>query len=150
MLNPDGIDGWRKFKFDRLGVRVPTILVSPFVVPGTVFRAPIARPQYDFDHTSVIKTILQWAGTDPEFIASMGRRVAAAPTFDGVLSQMSYPDNKPVFPVPPQYAEQSTWKGPYPPLFDTSRFSLAECKAAARNASSREELLAELERRARS
>lgn len=34
--------------------------------------------------------------------------------------------------------------------FDTRCFSLADCKAAARSATSREELLAELERRARS
>jgi hypothetical protein len=33
--------------------------------------------------------------------------------------------------------------------FDTRCFSLADCKAAARSATSREELLAELERRAR-
>lgn len=150
VLNPDGIVGKSGFAFDRLGVRVPTILVSPWIFPGTVFRAPTANPQYDFDHTSVIKTILEWAGTDRQFIDSMGLRVANAPMFDGALSTTSYLENAPKFTVPPQYAEQSTWKGIHPSDFplDLSRFSVAEFKAAARNTSSREELFAELERRA--
>ena len=39
---PDG--NVSTFDFKTLGVRVPTILVSPYVAPGTVFRAPPARP----------------------------------------------------------------------------------------------------------
>ena len=51
-LNPDGIVGDGGFTFERLGVRVPTILVSPFVEPGTVFRAErvAVRPRSHVDH----------------------------------------------------------------------------------------------------
>lgn len=42
------------FRFDRFGVRVPTILVSPGIAPGTVVRAAGDTP---FDHTSLISTM---------------------------------------------------------------------------------------------
>ena len=82
--NPDGIDGIENgFKFNLFGARVPTILISPFVKPSTVFRAP-EDSTYDFDHTSFIATILRWAGVDPSS-AGLGERVKLAPTFEGVL-----------------------------------------------------------------
>src|SRR5262249_10238759 len=60
--NPDGLNGDETgFKFDLFGARVPTILVSPFVPPSTVFRAreeDIKNHKYPFDHTSFIKTLL--------------------------------------------------------------------------------------------
>ncbi|MDP6361132.1 MAG: alkaline phosphatase family protein, partial [Planctomycetota bacterium] len=46
------------FHFDRLGVRVPTILVSPYVEPGTVVHA-------QHEHTSIIKTITEKWGVEP-------------------------------------------------------------------------------------
>jgi len=141
--------GKLKFLFERLGPRVPTILVSPFIAPATVFRAPPASPYYDFDHTSFIRTVLLWAGTDPEFIASMGLRVASAPTFDGVLSDRRFP-KPPEITVPAHYAEQSRGKGLHGLPFDGRDLTIEDFKAAARVASSREELFAELERRLRS
>jgi phospholipase C len=81
--NPDGHNGADGFKFDLFGARVPTLLVSPFVQPGTVFRAP-AGSTVPFDHTSFIKTLLLWAGVDPAS-AQLGRRMPLAPTFEGVL-----------------------------------------------------------------
>jgi phospholipase C len=42
------------FNFDRYGVRVPAVLVSPYIRQGTVLRPPGATP---FDHTSIIKTL---------------------------------------------------------------------------------------------
>ena len=42
------------FRFDRFGIRVPTIFVSPYVAPGTVIRAP---GDVSFDHTSMIRTL---------------------------------------------------------------------------------------------
>jgi phospholipase C len=98
------------FDFTRLGPRVPTLLVSRYVVPGTVFRAPESSPDV-FDHTSVIATILAWAGTSPEFIDSLGARVAHAPLFDQALSDDPHPDNRPTFTVPPEYQHQGGPKG---------------------------------------
>ncbi|MBK8256841.1 MAG: hypothetical protein IPK82_29735 [Polyangiaceae bacterium] len=80
--SPDGKVGKSGFNFNRLGVRVPTILISPYIEQGLVFRSPTNQ---DFDHTSVIATLLRWVGVNPQ-TAGMGNRVANAPTFDGVLS----------------------------------------------------------------
>jgi phospholipase C len=70
------------FKFDRLGARVPTIVVSPYVQKGTVFRSSTSTP---FDHTSVIATTLGAIGRK-DLLAQFGARASAAPTFDGVLT----------------------------------------------------------------
>ncbi len=40
------------FHFDRFGVRVPTIVVSSYVKPGTVFRT--AQAETPYDHTSIL------------------------------------------------------------------------------------------------
>ena len=42
------------FTFNRFGVRVATVLISPYIKEGTVCR-PAGWPP--FDHTSVIKTV---------------------------------------------------------------------------------------------
>jgi phospholipase C len=66
------------FRFDRFGVRVPTIFVSPLVAPGTVIRAPGGTP---FDHTSLIRTLcLKW-GLD-----RLTDRDRAAPYISDVLT----------------------------------------------------------------
>ncbi|HVN76150.1 MAG TPA: alkaline phosphatase family protein [Thermoanaerobaculaceae bacterium] len=65
------------FRFDRFGVRVPTIFVSPLVAPGTVIRAPGAVP---FDHTSLIRTVCAKWGLDP-----LTGRDRAAPDIGAVL-----------------------------------------------------------------
>jgi phospholipase C len=70
------------FKFDRLGARVPTILVSPYVGKGTVFRSTQPVP---YDHTSVIATTMNWIGAQAH-TSDFGLRAANAPTFDNVLT----------------------------------------------------------------
>lgn len=52
---PDNTPGEYGFDFTRFGVRVPTVLVSPLIAPGTVFRAPTGAAP--LDHTSVLKTV---------------------------------------------------------------------------------------------
>jgi phospholipase C len=37
---PDADAGEFGFGFDRFGIRVPTVLVSPLIAPGTVYRTP--------------------------------------------------------------------------------------------------------------
>jgi phospholipase C len=110
---PDDSPSRLPFGFERLGVRVPTILVTPFVRPGTVFRAPTGSP-YDFDHTSFIATLLRWAGVDPA-TAGLGRRTAVAPTFDTVLSDTPF-DHAPVISVPDDYRDQGGRKGVHLPF----------------------------------
>jgi phospholipase C len=82
-INPDQKIGKDGFQFDLVGARVPTLLISPFVQPSTVFRAPNGS-SYPFDHTSFIKTLLLWAGIDLGTV-DLGKRMSAAPTFENVL-----------------------------------------------------------------
>jgi phospholipase C len=70
------------FAFDRLGARVPTILISPYVQKKTVFRSTAKVP---YDHTSVIATTLGWLGQQNQ-LAGFGARAQAAPTFEDVLT----------------------------------------------------------------
>ena len=103
-IPPDPHRGPDGFGFDRYGVRVPTLLVSPWIPAGTVFRSP--SPTVKFDHTSMIATILNWCGVDPSS-AGLGDRVAAAPTFETVLADEARSD-VPTFTVPDGYAQQGS------------------------------------------
>ena len=67
------------FKFDRYGVRIPAVLVSPWIAPGTVLRAPAGQT---FDHTSIISTLRKRFGIDTPLTA----RDAAAPDVEAVLN----------------------------------------------------------------
>jgi phospholipase C len=76
---PDQDTGEFGFGFDRFGVRVPTVLVSPLIAPGTVYRAPAGGTP--LDHTSVLKTVEQrWN------LSALTARDAAAPGFGDVLT----------------------------------------------------------------
>jgi hypothetical protein len=84
-INPDGINGIENgFKFDQFGARVPTLLISPYIPKGTVFRSG-KGDEHPYDHTSFIKTVLMWAGMTRDEI-HFGNRAQDAPTFEGVLS----------------------------------------------------------------
>jgi len=52
---PDDTAGEYGFDFKRFGPRVPTVLVSPLIAAGTVFR--LAAGAMPLDHTSILKTI---------------------------------------------------------------------------------------------
>jgi phospholipase C len=63
--------------FQRLGVRVPAILVSPLVAPGST-STRLLGPDFHFDHTSIMKTIFtRFCQVDGQ-IPAMTTRVAAA------------------------------------------------------------------------
>jgi phospholipase C len=83
---PPGKTPTSPFNFDRYGVRVPAVVVSPFVKAGTILRAAGSVP---FDHTSVIATVRErW----PEIGAPLTDRDASAPDLDAALTLPS-PDN---------------------------------------------------------
>jgi|HubBroStandDraft_6_1064221.scaffolds.fasta_scaffold00018_103 phospholipase C len=81
-ISPDGVvipptqKGGSGFQFDRLGVRVPAIVVSPFTAQGT-----IANKVYD--HTSVLSTVVNCFGL-PE--GQLGQRQAKAPDVSAALN----------------------------------------------------------------
>ncbi len=81
---PDG------FRFDRFGVRVPAVIVSPYVRPGSILRPRGAIP---FDHTTIIATLRALFGIGP-----LTARDAAAP---GLLDLL---DGEPVNDGPAEIA----------------------------------------------
>jgi len=89
------------FMFDRLGVRVPTIFVSPWVQKHTVIRSSTDVP---FDHTSLLSTLLEWFGLGALNTGAtpvLGQRTAAAPSFAPVISSTKRTD----IPVLPPISE---------------------------------------------
>ena len=94
---PAAVDDHRGF--DRLGVRVPAILVSPLVSRGSTSTALLGR-EFHFDHTSLIKTILTRFCRSGGQIPAMTARVAAAPHLGHLLSDGSprqvVPDHRPL------------------------------------------------------
>jgi phospholipase C len=86
---PDDAVGEFGFDFTRFGVRVPTVLVSPLIEAGTVFRVPDgAMP---LDHTSILKTVEQRWG-----LPSLTARDQAAPGVGGVLTLDQPRDDDPL------------------------------------------------------
>ncbi len=76
---PDNSAGEFGFDFTRFGVRVPAVIVSPLIAPGTVFRVPAGGAP--LDHTSILKTVQQrWS------LPALTARDAAAPGFGDVLT----------------------------------------------------------------
>lgn len=86
------------FNFDRFGVRVPAIVVSSYVTPGTVFRSNTEVP---LDHTSVLATLRDWQGLSGAFASSLSSpRIAAAPNLAYVLTETTA-QSWPTLPAPP-------------------------------------------------
>jgi phospholipase C len=81
---PRSRDG--RFDFSRFGVRVPAIVISSYVRPGTVFRASPGEAPYD--HTSILATLRDWLqlDSDPAHLFLPSPRIKAAPTLDRVLT----------------------------------------------------------------
>lgn len=96
---PDDIPGEYGFDFKRFGPRVPTILISPLIEAGTVYRSPVATP---FDHTSVLATLEKRFGMSP-----LTRRDGTAPDVWSVLTRHTHRTDDPLEAVkPPQVVKQ--------------------------------------------
>ncbi|AIY42504.1 Phospholipase C 4 precursor [Collimonas arenae] len=96
------------FCFNRLGVRVPTVLVSPYIAAGTVFRSDTGVP---YDHTSILATLREWLDIAPADMLP-SKRVAAAPTLAQVLTLPMPRSDLPVIPVPGTTWVQPTLSAP--------------------------------------
>ncbi|KAL9274323.1 Non-specific phospholipase C1-like protein, partial [Drosera capensis] len=83
--NPDGIIGPEPyfFRFDRLGVRVPTLLISPWIDKGTVIhKADGPTPTSEFEHSSIPATVKKLFNLSSNFLS---KRDAWAGTFEKYL-----------------------------------------------------------------
>jgi phospholipase C len=84
--------GEEGFRFNRFGVRVPAVLVSPWIQAGTVFRSTTNVP---YDHTSILATLRDWLSI-PDQVMLPSKRIQAAPTFGNVLNLSAAREDKPV------------------------------------------------------
>ncbi len=92
---PDNRKGEFGFDFKRFGVRVPAVIVSPFVKKGSVFHAaPGATP---YDHTSILATMRKLLPKLPSF----SKRELAAPDLDAVLAGPARKGETPLAIAPP-------------------------------------------------
>ena len=81
VTRPDSLVSREGFKFDTLGIRVPCVLVSPFIRPHTVLRR--LPGQEPFDHTSLLSTVRAVCGLEK---LCLGEREAVAPNLLGCLT----------------------------------------------------------------
>lgn len=92
------------FAFDRYGVRVPAVLVSPWIARGTILRTaaaglPHQGPPYPFDHTSIIATLRKrFAIARP-----LTQRDAQAPDLESVLNLTTPTNDGPASITPAAY-----------------------------------------------
>lgn len=94
--NPDGkVATDDPFDFTRLGVRIPTVIVSPFIEKGSVFHAPPTAPDANnqtssqYDHTSILATVVHKLFEPAEGFPApeyLTKRDAWAKTFEDVFN----------------------------------------------------------------
>jgi len=101
--SPQNTGTGASFKFDRLGVRVPAILVSPWVRKGTVIPGPYEPGGRTFEHASIPRTVTKFIlrDTDPSTLPAQDAqnflnatvREQAADTFLDLPTDQMQPDN---------------------------------------------------------
>jgi phospholipase C len=95
-ISPDGVvipptqTGGSGFNFDRLGVRVPAIVVSPYTAEQTVVNRA-------FDHTSALSTIVKCFGLPT---GKLGQRQLKAPDIGEALNLKAARTDSPAIPIP--------------------------------------------------
>lgn len=114
--NPDGIIGPHPyyFRFDRLGVRVPTFLISPWIDKGTVIHGPDGPTPYSqYEHSSIPATVKKLFNLKSNFLT---KRDAWAGTFEKYF----YIRDTPRDDCPETLPEVNTNLRPYGPREDSS------------------------------
>jgi phospholipase C len=89
----------QNFNYDRYGVRVPTLLINPYITPGTVYPprqpyVPVSKPY--FDHTSILRTLIKQFELGDNFLS---KRVESAAEITGIISA-TYTQPQPCPAVP--------------------------------------------------
>jgi phospholipase C len=99
--DPGAVSKDEDFDFSRFGVRIPAVLASSYVTPGTVFRTNTDVP---IDHTSVLATLRDWQGLGAAFATWLpSPRIAAAPNLGFVFND-GPAQAWPALPAPPAVA----------------------------------------------
>jgi phospholipase C len=95
-ISPDNVvilpgqPGGSGFQFDRLGVRVPAIVVSAYTPQGTILNTT-------FDHTSALSTVVNCFGVPR---GKLGKRQEKAPDVSEALTLPAARQDLPSIPVP--------------------------------------------------
>lgn len=113
-VSPDAASdpGMFGFRFNRFGVRVPCVVISPYIEPGTVFRSATGVP---CDHTTILATLRDWLKI-PSGLMLPSKRIAAAPTLDFLLTRDQPRADLPDIPEPVRAA-----RGLMAPVEDLAR-----------------------------
>jgi phospholipase C len=96
--------GQEGFLFNRFGVRVPCVLVSPYIEAGLIARAKGYVP---FDHTSIIKTVQTCFKLD----GYLTQRDKNAPDFSGLLTRAHPRSARELPDVHPLACESASQRG---------------------------------------
>ena len=101
--NPDGLKSKHPpFDFDRLGVRVPMVMISPWIEKGFVeHEAPVNH----YDHTSIAHTIRKILELKQP---PLTKREAWSGTFEHIFTEKIRNDCPEEFPIPDEWQEE--WK----------------------------------------
>ncbi|XP_072983963.1 non-specific phospholipase C2-like [Typha latifolia] len=90
--SPDGIVGPEPFffTFNRLGVRVPAIMVSPWIEKGTVVHGPngVPFPTSEYEHSSIPATVKKIFDLPSPYLT---KRDEWAGTFEGIVQTRIQP-----------------------------------------------------------
>jgi phospholipase C len=85
VASPNDTGTGREFRFDRLGVRVPAILVSPWIAKGTVVKGPSEAGGRTFEHASIPATVTEF------FLGTYEQRSPREKAADTFLDLLSLP-----------------------------------------------------------
>lgn len=100
--NAEAVNEETGFDFTQFGVRVPTILISPYIEAGSVFRAQ--KNGTPLSHSSILATLEARFG-----LPSLTARDEAAPDVSAALSRVEPRDDDPLKGViPPVYTPPAT------------------------------------------
>jgi len=86
--SPDGIKGAHNFEFTTLGVRIPTVMISPWINKGTLVHKPKGpTPTSEYELSSIPATIKKIFNLD----SFLTKRDEWAGTFEDILLQRTEP-----------------------------------------------------------
>ena len=115
--SPDGICTKEGFEYKRLGVRIPTVVVSPYIKKGTLVtyapeaQKPTATSQYELSSIpATLRKLFPQLGKKP-----LTKRTAWASTFEHLLGKEMREDcplRLPEVPPPPQGELERQMKRP--------------------------------------
>jgi len=86
--SPDGVLAPNKFAFDRLGIRIPSLIISPWIPKNTVVHAPTGPTSTSqYDATSMMSTVNKLFGITEH----LTNRAAWSGTFENLFLKLTAP-----------------------------------------------------------